>query len=49
MKDDKTIARIREVRKRISAKFGHNVEKMVKHYIKTQAKHKNRLITPVHA
>ena len=48
MKDDKTIARIREIRKRISARFGHNVEKMVKHYIKTQAKRKYRLITSVH-
>ena len=45
MKDDKTISRIRTVRHQISAKFGHNVERLGKYYMKRQARHKNRLFT----
>lgn len=45
MKDDKTIARIRAVRHRFSLKFGHDVEKMMKHYIKLQGRHKGRLLS----
>ncbi len=43
MQDDPTIARIRAVRHRISLKFGHDVEKMMKHYMKLQGRHKGKL------
>lgn len=44
MKDDPTITRIRKVRKRISERFGHNVERLVKHYMRLQRKHESRLL-----
>jgi len=44
MRDDKTISRIREARKKISARFSHSPEKLVQHYIKIQMRHKDRLI-----
>ena len=44
MKDDPTISRIRKARKKISARFGHNTEKLVRHYMKLQEKHKHKLI-----
>ena len=45
MKDDPTILRIRETRHRISKKFGHNIEKIVNHYIKLQERHNKLLIS----
>jgi len=45
MKDNPTIARIRKARHEISARFGHNTERLVKHYIKIQNRHKERLIS----
>ena len=44
MKDDPTIARIRMVRKKISARFGHDVEKLARHYMKRQEKQGHKLI-----
>ena len=44
MKDDATISRIRTVRKEISAKFGHDLQRLGEHYMKRQAKHKDRLL-----
>lgn len=44
MKDDPTIARVRLARKKISARFGHSTEKLVRHYMKLQEKHKHKLI-----
>lgn len=44
MKKDKTIVRIRAVRKKISARFGNDTQKLVKHYIKLQEKYKQRLL-----
>ena len=44
MKDDKAIARIRAVRHKISAKFGHDVERLGKYYMKRQQKHKSKLL-----
>ena len=43
MKDDPTISRIRTARKEISARFGHDLERLGEHYMKRQAKHKDRL------
>lgn len=48
MKDDKTIARIRTVRRQISAKFGHDIEKLGKYYIKHQVRHKHKLFSGSH-
>ena len=44
MKDDPTISRIRTARKEISARFGHNIEKLARHYMKRQEKHGHKLI-----
>ena len=44
MKDDKAIARILAVRHKISAKFGHDVDRICEYYMKRQQKHKNRLL-----
>ena len=44
MKDDPTIARIRLARKKISARFGNDIEKLTRHYMKRQEKHKHKLI-----
>ena len=44
MKDDPTIARIRTARKKISARFGNDIEKLARHYMKRQEKHKHKLI-----
>ena len=43
MKDDPTISRIREARRRISAQAGHDPKRLVEHYIRLQEKHKDRL------
>jgi hypothetical protein len=45
MKDDKTISRIRAVRRKISAKFGHSIERVGKYYMKRQAQHKHKLLS----
>lgn len=44
MKDDPTISRIREARKKISARFGHSAEKLGRHYMKLQEKCGRKLI-----
>ena len=50
MKDDKIIARIRSIRKKISARFGHDPKKLGEFFMKRQQKHKNRLLgATVHA
>ncbi len=43
MKDDSTISRIRAVRKEISVRFGHDLERLGEHYMKRQARYKDRL------
>ena len=48
MKDDKTISRIRAIRRQISAKFGHDVERLGKYYIKRQSLHKHKLFNSSH-
>jgi hypothetical protein len=44
MKDDPTISRIRAARKKISARFGNDIEKLVRHYMKIQEKSGRRVI-----
>lgn len=44
MRDDPTISRIRKARKKISARFGHSAEKLVRHYMKLQEKYGHKLI-----
>ena len=48
MKDDKTISRIRAVRRQISAEFGHDVERLGKYYIKRQSQHKHKMFSGSH-
>ena len=42
-KDDPVIKRIRDARHKISAKFGHDPEKLVDHYIELQKQYADRL------
>ena len=44
MKDNPTIARIRETRMKISARFGHDIEKLGRYYMKRQKRHQHKLI-----
>ena len=45
MKDDKTIQRIRKVRSKISARFGHDTRKLVRHYQKLEKEFAGRLLS----
>ncbi len=50
MKDDKIITRIRAVRHKLSARFGHDPKKLGEFFMKRQQKHKSRLFgAEVHA
>jgi predicted nucleic acid-binding protein len=44
MQDDPVIARIREVRHRISKRFDHDPKKLVEYYMRLQAQHKDYLL-----
>jgi len=44
MNDEPTLTRIRNARQRISAKCGHDPEKLVEYYIELQKQYKDRLI-----
>ena len=44
MKDDPVIARIREVRHRISEACGHDPKRLVEYYLKLQGEHPERLL-----
>jgi hypothetical protein len=44
MKDDPVIARIREVRHRISEACGHDPKRLVEYYMKRQEEHTERLL-----
>lgn len=41
---DEEIARVREARHRISARFGHDPYRLVAHYMELQREHQERLI-----
>ena len=43
-KDNSELARIREARMRISEKFNHDPELLVKHYMELQKRHRDRLV-----
>lgn len=45
MKEDLTLAEIREARWRISARFDHDPKRLVEHYIERQSQHRDRLIS----
>ncbi len=47
MPDDPAIARVREVRHRISQQYGHDPKKLIEYYIQLQEKHKDRLLEEV--
>jgi|GEM_PF-1659698 len=42
--DDEEIARVREVRHRISERFGHDPYRLVAYYIQRQQDHPDRLV-----
>jgi hypothetical protein len=44
MQDDPAIARIREVRHRISKQFDHEPKRLVEYYMQLQERHKDRLL-----
>ncbi|MDQ3255725.1 MAG: hypothetical protein M3R15_17810 [Acidobacteriota bacterium] len=44
MKDDPAIAKIREVRHRISAEHDHDPRKVVEYYIEMQKQYRERLV-----
>jgi len=46
MEPDPTLARIREVRRRISEEFGHDPKRLIEHYIELQQRHRDRLVKP---
>jgi hypothetical protein len=45
MKDDPTIAAIREARHKISAAVGHDPRRLVEHYRALQKRHQDRLMS----
>lgn len=45
MKDDPTIAAIREARHKISTSVGHDPRKLVEHYQQLQKRHPDRLVS----
>ncbi len=47
--EDEGIRAVREVRSRISAEFGHDVMKLVEHYVLEQEQYRERLLPPVAA
>ncbi len=45
MKDDPTIAAIREARHKISAAVNHDPRKLVAHYLARQERHRERVVS----
>lgn len=46
-RSDPVIEEIREVRHRISARFGHDPARLVAYYMELQKQYKDRMIRPV--
>jgi hypothetical protein len=44
MPSDPVIEEIREVRHRISARFGHDPERLFEHYLEVQKEYRDRLV-----
>jgi len=44
MPNDPVIDEIRELRHRISARFGHNPERLFEHYMQVQKEYRDRLV-----
>jgi len=44
MHEDPAVARVREVRQRISRQFDNDPKKLVEHYMQLQERHKDRLL-----
>lgn len=44
MKDDPVIDRVREARRKISERFGHDPEALTQYYIEKQRRHADRLV-----
>jgi hypothetical protein len=43
---DPVIEEIREVRHQISARFGHDPERLYEHYLRLQEEYRDRLLSP---
>lgn len=43
--DDPVIDEVRETRRRISARFGHDPARLVEHYMELQRRHRERLVS----
>ncbi|HEX8359110.1 MAG TPA: hypothetical protein VF613_03265 [Longimicrobium sp.] len=43
---DPLVDEVREVRREISARFGHDPERLVEHYMKLQEAYRGRLLPP---
>ena len=46
MKNDEPIDEVRELRRRISARFDHDPARLVAYYVKLQEQYRDRLIDP---
>ena len=46
MKNDQPIDEVRELRRRISARFEHDPARLVAYYVKLQEQYRDRLIDP---
>jgi len=44
--EDEGIRAVRDVRKKISAEFDNDPEKLIEHYMTEQQKHRERLLRP---
>jgi hypothetical protein len=44
MKPDPPVDEVREIRRKISARFGHDPAKLVEYYIQLQERHRDRLM-----
>lgn len=45
--EDEGIRAVRDVRKRISAEFGNDPERLVEHYMREQERYRDRMLEPV--
>ena len=45
-RDDPVIDEIREVRRRISARFDHDPERLIAYYVQLQRRYQDRLMEP---
>ncbi len=47
--EDEGVGPVREIRRKISAEFDNDPEKLVEHYLRQQAQYRDRLLQPADA